>query len=279
MTSGKETMKIVSQLDILAGGPGSGCHGDNCGRPSKDGDTDYLHEKLGGQKGSNPGGLYKGSDGVSRYVKFYKNPAQGRGEALANTIYNDLGIGAPKSTMFETKEGKEAFASEIIKDGTHVLAEEKDKKGYANKVLDGFVADILVSNWDVVGLGLDNILIGKNGDAYRVDSGGTFLYRAQGASKPETVLNKITEWDGFFNPNINHEFSSLMSKAGYSSADQLGSRLEKQMTRIEKLRDDSGGWSKYVADKAPYLKGSEREKITKMLDSRTQLLRERIDSL
>jgi len=36
--------------------------------------------------------LYKGSDGVERYVKIYRDKRQGHAEATANAIYNDLGV-------------------------------------------------------------------------------------------------------------------------------------------------------------------------------------------
>lgn len=268
-------MRLVPTIEIHGGGAGSGCHGENCGRPAGHG-ADILHEKIGGQKGSNPGGLYRGSDGVERYVKFYKNPAQGRGEALANTIYNDLGIGAPKSTMFKTPEGKEAFASEIVPNGKATLERSQNKAKYADKILDGLAADILVGNWDVLGLTLDNILIDKNDNVHRIDSGGTFLYRAQGLPKPEGLLNKITEYDAYFNPSVNREFSNYMKSAGYKSADDIKPRLKEQVSKIDKLQKAAGGWDSYVKEKAPYVQGAERTKIAGMLDARLKLLKEKV---
>lgn len=47
---------------------------------------------------------------------------------------------------------------------------------------EGFVADALTANWDVVGMGMDNVL--WDGDVpYRVDQGGTLEYRARGGLK------------------------------------------------------------------------------------------------
>ncbi len=74
-----------------------------------------LAEQIGGQGGSNPGGVYRGADGVERYVKFYNDPAQAHGEALANTIYNALGLSAPKSVVVD-RGGSAVFASNLIKD-------------------------------------------------------------------------------------------------------------------------------------------------------------------
>lgn len=280
-------MKMAAAIALHAGGPGSGCRGDNCGRPKGSSSEkvaleklgpkiDYLAKKTGSQGGSNKGGFYKGSDGVDRYVKFYKHPEQGRGEALANNLYRDLGLGAPKSAIFE-HDGAEAFASEIIPGGK-TLEDVGVTKDLANKVLDGFVADILTGNWDAVGLTYDNILV-KDGEVYRLDNGAAFLTRAQGAYKPEGLLNKITEVDGFFNPNINREYSKLANKAGYKSADELGQRFVKQVASVVKLRDKHKGWDGYVTEKAPWLRGTEKLKIVEMLESRTGLLEKKARSL
>jgi hypothetical protein len=234
----------------------------------------FTAKKLGGQAGSNPGGLYEGSDGVKRYVKFYKNMAQGKAESTANTIYNDLGVGAPKSDIFE-EEGKEAFASEIIEGGT-LLKDAGLTKENARAILKGFAADVLTANWDSVGLENDNILL-KDGKAYRIDNGATFTHRAMASSppKPEALLHKITEWDGLFNPSVNAEFSRVAKAAGYASPADIPD-IKTQVENIVKLRDQSGGWDKYLKSKAPYLSEKEHDQYAAMLESRTRLLMEKV---
>lgn len=284
LEEGAKRVLAAAVQDIWFGGPGSGCRGDHCGRPAGTGHKvydnlsktiDYLKEKQGGQLGSNAGGFYKGSDGVDRYVKFYKNPAQGRGEALANSIYRDLGLGAPKSAIFTHKDS-EAFASEIISGGK-TLEHTGLQTDLCRKVLDGFAADVLVGNWDAVGLTYDNIIV-KDGNINRIDNGGTFLIRAQGGWKPDGILNKITEWEAFLNPNINGEYSRLAKKAGYTQAEKIPN-IKQQVGTIVKLRDSYGGWDKYLDKKAPFLKGTERTKIVSMLESRTKLLADKVRNL
>lgn len=268
-------MKLAATLELHAGGPGSGCHGANCGRPSSGG-VNYVAHKTGGQGGSNAGGFYRGSDGVDRYVKFYRDAAQGRGEALANTLYRDLGLGAPKSTIFE-HNGKDAFASEIIPGGK-TLEHIGVTPDLAKKVLNGFAADVLVGNWDAVGLTYDNILV-HGGDVHRIDNGGTFLKRAQGEDKPSGLLNQITEAKNLLNPDVNAEYSRLARKAGVRSVEDMASGFKQQVAKITTLQKESGGWEKYVSDRAPYITGTEKQKIVDMLNSRTKLLRQRADSL
>ncbi len=62
--------------------------------------------------GSNPGGLYRGADGVERYVKQYDDPAQAYSEAAANRIYRELGFEAPVSSL--VREGEKTLHSERL---------------------------------------------------------------------------------------------------------------------------------------------------------------------
>jgi hypothetical protein len=228
-----------------------------------------MHEKTGGAQGSNAGGFYRGSDGVDRYVKLYNNPEQAHGEAAANTIYRDLGLGAPNSHVFSLPNGKEAFASDIIPGGK-TLEDTGLTKDNAREVLKGFAADVLTGNWDAVGLTYDNILM-KNGEATRIDNGSAFLYRAQGGLKPESLLNKATEIKGFFNPAVNREYAMMTKKAGYASAQDIKG-FASQVKNIVDLEKSSGGWGKYLDAKAPYLSSHEQSKMADMLTSRTKAL-------
>lgn len=246
----------------------SGAHEAPQGAPAL-GAKEIMHQKTGGSQGTNVGGFYKGSDGVDRYVKLYNNPEQAHGEALANTVYRDLGINAPNSHVFDLPNGKQAFASDIISGGK-TLKQTGVTKENAREVLKGFAADVLTGNWDVVGLVNDNILM-KGGEAHRLDNGASFLYRAQGGQKPDALLNQATEIKGFFNPAVNREYASLAKKAGYSSASELPG-FRSQVKTIVALQKSSGGWGNYLDQKAPYLSGSERSKISDMLTSRTNAL-------
>lgn len=228
-----------------------------------------MHQKTGGAQGSNAGGFYKGSDGVDRYVKFYKTPEQGQGEALANTIYRDLGVGAPKSQIFALPNGKQGFASEIIPGGK-TLEQTGLTKQNAQEVMKGFAADVLTANWDAVGLTHDNILL-KGNEAHRVDNGAAFLYRAQGAPKPPSLLNQATEIKSFFNPAVNYAYAAVAKKAGYQSVQDIPS-FRSQVEKIVQLRDASGGWDKYLDAKAPYVSSAQRDKIVEMLNARTHAL-------
>ncbi|MDO5480980.1 MAG: hypothetical protein Q4F60_01370 [Candidatus Saccharibacteria bacterium] len=134
--------------------------------------------KVSRQLGSNEGGWYENPDGERYYVKFYKNPNQGRAEFVANAIYEKAGIKAVRSEMIQL-DGREAIASPVIPGAT---AASKEAQKASEDVQKGFVADAFLANWDVVGLAFDNIVQSDDG-FYRIDNGGSLIFRAQGGDK------------------------------------------------------------------------------------------------
>jgi phage-related protein (TIGR01555 family) len=228
-----------------------------------------LKKKLSGSQGSNRGGVYEGSDGKKRYVKFYKDKAQGQSEVLANSIYNDLGVNAPQAITFEDGD-KEAFASEIIEGGT-LLGDMHITPDIAKKVMEGFAADVLLKNWDAVGLDADNILV-KDGQVYRIDNGGSLLFRAQGERKHENDLGSLDELDRFFDRKTNYAYAYVAHKAGYHSTGDMGKDFHAQLEKISDLVEKFGGWESYVRKAAPSLRGSDFNRTVKMLEDRTKKL-------
>jgi len=151
--------------------------------------------KIGEKKGSNPGGLYADALATKYYTKFYKDPNQGRTEALASSIFEMLGARTPGPKVAEVN-GQEA----LITPWNDQL-EQVGKAGLTNlnekqraQVAKMYMGAILTKNWDVVGAEHDNIVRDKKtGDMVEVDTGGSFKYRAQGS--PKDYKGDIGEWD------------------------------------------------------------------------------------
>lgn len=237
-----------------------------------------LGKKVGNAGGSNKGGFYEGTDGVTRYVKEYQDPTRSHAEKLANEIYSALGLIAPKAHTFPVG-GKTIYASDIIPGKQ--LSDVGVTPENANKILDGFAADVLVGNWDTVGLVNDNVLITPEGQPARIDNGGTFLFRAQEASgrKPDALLGKISEWDGFSNPQVNASYSNIFKAAGLKSANDLGDRAIQQIQKIQQLEQASGGWEALVNEKAGDMNPNDKEQVIQMLNSRSKLLYQKAQKL
>lgn len=134
--------------------------------------------KISGRLGSNEGGWYERPLGERFYVKFYENPSQGQAEYVANAVYKKLGIKAVRSQIIEL-DGREAIASPAVPGAApaDVFSQKTSKD-----VQSGFVADAFLANWDVVGLVYDNIVQSDDG-FYRIDNGGSLIFRAQGGDK------------------------------------------------------------------------------------------------
>lgn len=246
-------------------------------KPSTNVDADtVLYQKTGSNKGSNDGGFYTGKDGVNRYVKFYADPSQAHCEHLANTIYKDLGLGAPSSVVFDNK-GKPAYAS-VIFQGGKTIKDAGLNADRAKKFLEGFVADVLTGNWDAIGTGYDNAMVLPDGRVVRIDNGGTFLFRAQAGRKPETLLDKITEWDVFFSSK-NPYYSQTAAAAGVSSPEEMEHVVIAGIKAAVSLRDQYGGWDAYVRQTVPGVAPDDHKKIVNMLEARTTLLQGKLAEL
>lgn len=234
-----------------------------------------MHQKMGSQQGTNPGGFYKGTDGILRYVKEYKDPSRSETEDLADKMYNLLDISAPKSQVIDDN-GKKLFASDVILDSEELGqfiqgASPELRKHVCRQICSGFAADVLMGNWDTIGLELDNIMVDQEGMPYRIDQGGSFLFRAMESSgrKPNEALGKISEWDVFNSPQ--NKYSEVLKTAGFNSPDQIPDIIL-QIKDIRKLEKESGGWQKLVDKIVPNMAPNDKERIIEMLNVRSKLL-------
>lgn len=132
--------------------------------------------------------LYENAAGQKFVVKFGASPQQAQAEELANAVYRAAGVRVADSKMYQTNDGLAAVHRYM--DGSIINSLSGKDREAANKALGkSFAVDALLANWDVVGTGSNNILIDKDGNAWRIDNGGSFDFRAQGDKK------KGDEWD------------------------------------------------------------------------------------
>lgn len=135
--------------------------------------------KLGGSTGA----VLAEDAGGARYVlKKGASEQHIREESLADRLYGAMGVDVPEHTIVETASGPVKVARFI--DGTP-LSQLKGARREAAvaKLREGFSADALLANHDVVGLAEDNILVDKAGRVWRIDNGGALRFRAQGKAK------------------------------------------------------------------------------------------------
>jgi ADP-ribose pyrophosphatase YjhB (NUDIX family) len=221
----------------------------------------------GNTKGSNDGGLYIGKWGDKFYVKFHQDKMQVYAEAISNTLYRMMGMNAPKSRLTEKlgNEGQLAVANELIPDAKQ-LAEVALTPEISKQILQGYAMDVLLSNRDVLGTGvtaLDNVVVTPDGQIHRIDQGGTFMFRGMMGKKGAHELYDISEWDGFYS-KLNPYYKKVFDTAGIKGPSDMAPELIKQITDIETLVNNAGGWKNIIDKLAPAL-GPERGEFIQML--------------
>ena len=241
---------------------------------------EMMHIKTGEQAGTNPGGFYRGRDGVDRYVKKYDDASQVYGEAVSNNAYRRLGIEAPETSVFKL-QGDPWIANKIVPNkGT--LAEVGVTKEIADEVLDGFVADVWLKNWDVIGAGVENtygnIVVTTGGKVARIDQGGSLLFRGLTGRKPPASLNVIDEWEKFFSPT-NATYRRMFDEAGISGPGDLNpvwrARLREQAVKLQKLRDETNNF-RDLAPTWSSVPAADRNAIITMLQKRADAIDKKV---
>lgn len=184
--------------------------------------------QTGPQGGSNPGGRFKDPSGQEWYIKLPASEAHAKNELLAAKLYEAAGIKVPELKLV-TMNGKVGIASKWV--GGMSKTKHPDELAMADGALSGFAVDAWLANWDVTGLGLDNLLVGPDGKAVRIDVGGSLLFRAQGSPKGGAFGNEVTELQSLVDPKMNPLSAALFD--GMSKAAQ-----EKSAERVLKVSDE-----------------------------------------
>lgn len=187
-------------------------------------------KSLGGSTGAR---LVRNDHGTQFVRKEGNNHGHVREEAGADAIYRAIGAPVADSRIYETANGPVKLAKHI--EGTSLAELRRTDPAAAAKaeaqLREHFVADALIGNWDVVGSNHDNIHVGKDGTAYRIDNGGSLRYRAQGALKASHQFgDQVGELDTLRNPRMNSTAASVYDKV--TDAD-----ISKQIGGIVKDRD------------------------------------------
>jgi len=146
--------------------------------------------KTGNQRGSNPGAEYtlpaknKKSQSEKYYVKFASLDEQERldqlwCEFLADKIYRIFDIPVPETKIVKVEGvyGRASRLMEVIEDANKNLILG------SHDLLDGFLLDVLLSNLDVLYTATQNVILSKDNHVYRIDNGGSLIFRARGERK------------------------------------------------------------------------------------------------
>ncbi|CRX37549.1 protein-tyrosine phosphatase family protein [Estrella lausannensis] len=184
-------------------------------------DVQIVDPHIGGSTGAK-----KVEAGGLHYVmKEGANAGHIAAEYHANKAYQALGVKVPdvllynKTTSQKVKTGEgdppkpvmlAGFVPKAVSLASYLQTASIDaKEEVLSKIRANFVADALLANWDVVGMGKDNILVMEDGTPVRIDNGSAFEYRAQGGLKSMGFANEVTELDTMRKSSVNQQAAEI----------------------------------------------------------------------
>jgi|TARA_R110000824_G_scaffold89320_5_gene219059 SPP1 gp7 family putative phage head morphogenesis protein len=132
------------------------------------------------------------------------DPDHLRSESLADELYRTLGLDTPPGGIIESPEGPTKLTEFLPGRELKYWLNGKTAQQKADmfeQIQDGFVADALLANHDVAGMTMDNIFV-VDGVPFRIDNGGSMLFRAQGLPKQDFGA-KVLELNSMRDPSIN----------------------------------------------------------------------------
>jgi hypothetical protein len=231
---------------------------------SETGNWDDVLEQVGGKQGYNEGGTFKHSQtGDEFYVKFSSsgNSQQVASEDLANKLYMLLGVDTLGTSLIDF-QGKTALKSPIDKDLTPININDMSKEP---EIMDNFVVDAWLANWDVIGPQNDNVQ--KSGNKIiKVDSGGSLTFGGAGGKK--AFGSEVTELESMRDPTkakVAHKVFSQVSEQNLTTgAQKIAKVTDQQIDVIVKASKISN-----KSEMATLLKARRDDIVQKILNTDT----------
>jgi hypothetical protein len=162
--------------------------------------------RVGEQKGSNPGGVFRDETGKNWYLKHAKSDDHAKNEDLSNRLYRAMKVPVLDQELVHHK-GKLANASPIEK----IRNFNPNSKHDVGAIRKNFGAHAFLANWDAIGEENDNQAHTHRGMT-TLDAGGSLKYRAQGSPKGSAFGPKVSEWDSLRHPDnaqAHHVFGGM----------------------------------------------------------------------
>jgi len=151
-------------------------------------DTATL-QRVGGQIGSNPAGIYQDAAGRRYYVKTLESAAHARNEYIAAALYQLAG--APTLRYVPTTAADQVATAWVELEKRCVAHLSADERRQAQRWLG---VHAWTANWDAAGYHGDNQGL-SNGEVLTLDMGGALAFRALGDPKGKAFGTQVRELD------------------------------------------------------------------------------------
>lgn len=143
--------------------------------------------RVGGQMGSNPGGIFEAEGGLRLHVKTLESAALARNERLAAALCRLAG--APTLVYLPTADERQVATVFVDLEKSHISAFDERERRQARR---WFGVHAWLANWDACGLLGDNQAI-LDGVVTTLDTGGALEFRAQGDPKGAAFGDSVEE--------------------------------------------------------------------------------------
>ena len=168
-------------------------------------------QRISGQIGSNPAGIFQDDHGQRYYVKTLESVAHARNEYIAAALYQLAG--APTLTYVHTQAPDQVATEWLQLDKKYVAHLSESERKQAHRWLG---VHAWTANWDAAGFDGDNQGV-INGSVLTLDVGGALSFRAQGDPKGKAFGMCVDELNTLRNDKNNSHAVRLF--AGMSRAD------------------------------------------------------------
>lgn len=146
-------------------------------------------QRVGGQLGTNPAGVFRDDTGRRYYVKTLESIAHARNEIIAARLYQLAG--APTLTYVHTKAPDQIATEWIELDKKCVAHLSESERKQAQR---WFGVHAWTANWDAAGFNGDNQGV-VHGKVLTLDVGGALAFRAYGDPKGKAFGTRVDELD------------------------------------------------------------------------------------
>mgnify|MGYP000216820074 CR=1 FL=1 len=202
-------------------------------------------------------------DGQKFVLKRGASPDHVREEEACNDMYRAAGVTVQDSKLYETPAGPvrlSHYMDKVVPLRVAMDGKTGDEKARVlASVRRGFAADALFGNWDVIGLEYDNVMVAPDGQAVRIDNGGSLRYRAQGELKNDKIAGAwgpaATDADTLRGIGRGSRSSASVfggmtdAEVGEQVKDLLGRRAAILSAAPDHLRDTIDARLKWMADR------------------------------
>jgi hypothetical protein len=146
-------------------------------------------QRVGGQLGTNPAGIFQDDSGQRYYVKTLESPAHARNEFIAAKLYQLAGV--PTLTYAPTKTPDQIATEWVELDKKCIAHLSESERKQAQR---WFGVHAWTANWDAAGFHGDNQSV-VGGQVLTLDMGGALAFRAHGDPKGKAFGTRVDELD------------------------------------------------------------------------------------